>query len=227
MRGLNPAFGGVRTLLMVDTRRFVPTTAGGAVDLNQIPSMLIRSTEVVTGGASAQYGTDALAGVVNILLDHNLTGFKAQLDYGQTFQNDGENWHGSFATGTGFAGGRGHVIFGAEFSKDKGIGDCGLARDWCAPGWYTITNDFNNGSRVPVGNIALRGSPAVPPNGLPRNLIVPGREGLTILADGNIARRRHRPGRYRSGHGPVYPAPSPAPRASIPNSSASIESGPA
>ncbi|HEY8509985.1 MAG TPA: TonB-dependent receptor, partial [Steroidobacteraceae bacterium] len=173
LRGLNPSNGGVRTLVLVDTRRFVPTTAGGAVDLNQIPSMLIKSVEVVTGGASAQYGTDALAGVVNIILDKHLTGFKGQVDFGQTFEGDGETIHGAFAGGLPFADGRGHIIFGTEYSKDKGIGDCTKVRDWCAEAWFTNLNDFNNGSRLPEGHPALRGNPPIPPNGLPRNLILP------------------------------------------------------
>jgi len=113
LRGLNPSNGGVRTLVLVDTRSFVPTTSGGGVDLNQIPSMLIKRTEVVTGGASAQYGTDAVAGVVNIILDKNLRA-QGQVDYGQTFLDDGKNWHGSAAYGSSFAGGRGHFILGGE-----------------------------------------------------------------------------------------------------------------
>src|SRR6187399_1096035 len=68
LRGLNPFFG-TRTLTLIDTRRVVPTTEGGAVDLTLIPSMLVERTEVVTGGASAQYGSDAIAGVVNLILN--------------------------------------------------------------------------------------------------------------------------------------------------------------
>ena len=83
LRGLNPFFG-TRTLTLIDTRRVVPTTEGGAVDLTLIPSMLVERTEVVTGGASAQYGSDAIAGVVNVILDKDLEGFKAQLDYSET-----------------------------------------------------------------------------------------------------------------------------------------------
>ena len=56
---------------------------GGGVDVTLIPSMLVARTEVVTGGASAVYGSDAVAGVVNIILDKKLNGFKAQADYGE------------------------------------------------------------------------------------------------------------------------------------------------
>src|SRR4029079_11748694 len=73
LRGLNPFFG-TRTLTMVDSHRFIPTTQGDSVDLNFIPSNLIARTEIVTGGASAAYGSGAISGVVNILLDHQLQG---------------------------------------------------------------------------------------------------------------------------------------------------------
>jgi len=131
LRGLNPA-NGVRTLTLVNTRRFVPSTTGGAVDMNLIPSMLVSSVETVTGGASAAYGTDALAGVVNVLLDTQLQGIKAQIDYGETFRSDGETFHASMAAGTGFAEGRGHIIFGAEYQDSGAVGDCVYAREWCA-----------------------------------------------------------------------------------------------
>ena len=63
------ALGVTRNLILVDGRRFAPTTREGSADLNLIPSMLIERTEIVTGGASAAYGSDAVAGVVNVLLD--------------------------------------------------------------------------------------------------------------------------------------------------------------
>src|SRR5687768_1400554 len=117
LRGLNPFFG-TRTLTLVDTRRVVPTTEGGAVDLTLIPSMLVERTEVVTGGASAQYGSDAIAGVVNVILDKDLEGIKAQVDYGQTSEGDGGDTHASFAWGTAFGDdGSGHVIAGLEDRK--------------------------------------------------------------------------------------------------------------
>jgi len=135
LRGLNPFFG-TRTLTLVDTRRVVPTTEGGAVDLTLIPSMLVERTEVVTGGASAQYGSDAIAGVVNVILDKDLEGIKAQIDYGQTAEGDGGDTHASFAWGTAFGdGGRGHVIAGIEYQQQDRIGPCSYTRDWCAEGW--------------------------------------------------------------------------------------------
>ena len=150
LRGLNPFFG-TRTLTLVDTRRVVPTTEGGAVDLTLIPSMLVERTEVVTGGASAQYGSDAIAGVVNVILDKDLEGFKAQLDYSETAESDGGETHASFAWGTGFGDdGRGHVLAGLEYQQQDSIGPCSYNRDWCAEGWGIANNPtFATGTSGP------------------------------------------------------------------------------
>jgi len=139
LRGLNPFFG-TRTLTLIDTRRVVPTTAGGGVDITLVPSMLVGRTETVTGGASAVYGSDAIAGVVNVILDKSLEGFKAQADFSQTTHGDGDDWHAAAAWGTGFADGRGHFIVGAEYQNTSSIGNCSEVRDWCAAQYSTFNN---------------------------------------------------------------------------------------
>jgi outer membrane receptor protein involved in Fe transport len=140
LRGLNPFFG-TRTLTLVDTKRVVPQSEGGAVDLTLIPSMLVERTEVVTGGASAAYGSDAIAGVVNVILNKKLDGIKAQFDLGETAQGDGGDTHGSFAWGTGFGkDNRGHVIAGIEYQKQDRIGPCSQNRDWCKDAWVIGNN---------------------------------------------------------------------------------------
>src|SRR5262245_18714470 len=129
LRGLNPFFG-TRTLTLVDTKRVAPTTEGGAVEHTLTASLLVARTEVVAAGASAAYGSDAIAGVVNVILDKKLEGFKVQVDYGQTTESDGGDTHGSFAFGTGFANNdRGHVLFGVEYQKQDTIGRCSQVRD--------------------------------------------------------------------------------------------------
>ncbi len=143
LRGLNPFFG-TRTLTMVDTQRVVPTTTGGGVDLTLIPSLLVARTETVTGGASAVYGSDAVAGVVNIILDTKLNGFKALVDYSQTSRSDINDWHGGAAFGTAFAGGRGHFIVGGEYEKNDAVGICSKVRDWCASNVGLFTNSGYN-----------------------------------------------------------------------------------
>ena len=139
LRGLNPFFG-TRTLTLIDTRRVVPTTTGGGVDITLVPSILVGRTEVVTGGASAVYGSDAVAGVVNIILDTKLNGFKGIVDYGQTTQGDGKDWHAAAAYGAGFAGDRGHFIIGGEYEKSDAMGICSELRDWCAQSYGMFTN---------------------------------------------------------------------------------------
>jgi outer membrane receptor protein involved in Fe transport len=139
LRGLNPFFG-TRTLTLVDGDRIVPTSIGGAVDLNIIPSILVQRLETVTGGASAAYGSDAVAGVVNIIVDNKLDGFKSQADYGSTKYGDGDDTHFSAAFGTGFAGGLGHFVIGAEYETIDSIGSCSQVRSWCAGNYAEFSN---------------------------------------------------------------------------------------
>jgi len=140
LRGLNPYYG-TRTLTLVDSRRFVPTSDSGAVDVNLIPSALISRVETVTGGASAAYGSDAIAGVVNIILDREFDGVRGQLDFGITDRGDGESYHGAIAAGTDFAGGRGHVVVSGEYQRNEGVDGCGLERAWCAESWDVFSNN--------------------------------------------------------------------------------------
>jgi iron complex outermembrane receptor protein len=73
-----------RTLVLLDDRRVVPTNRFGAVDVAMFPEELVESVEVVTGGASASYGTDAVAGVVNFRLDTDFDGVKGHAQLGET-----------------------------------------------------------------------------------------------------------------------------------------------
>lgn len=150
LRGL----GVTRNLVLVDGRRFAPTTREGSVDLNFIPSTLVSRVDVVTGGASAAYGSDALAGVVNVILDTRLEGLKAQLDYGVAEEGDGDNLHAGLAWGTAFAGGAGHFVIGGEYSDQSKVGNC-FTRDWCKTGavvtnpGYLATTANPNGNGLP------------------------------------------------------------------------------
>lgn len=139
LRGL----GANRTLVLQDGKRMVGSTIAtgtlsGAVDVNMIPSGLVQRVDVVTGGASAVYGSDALAGVVNFVLDKEFTGVKGNVDYGATTRGDGENYKISLTAGTGFADGRGHVLFSGEYSDDKGI--IGNDRDWADDSFQMMNN---------------------------------------------------------------------------------------
>lgn len=140
LRGLNPFFGS-RTLTLVDSRRHVPTNQGDGVDLNFIPSLLVSRMEVVNGGASATYGSGAVGGITNILLDNTLTGFKFQADYGTNFDSDvgGDDDHFGFAWGSEI-GDMGHLVVGYEGQRMDAINDCNGIKDWCAEGHEMIQN---------------------------------------------------------------------------------------
>lgn len=135
LRGIGPA----RTLVLVDRKRFVPSSIYGFVDVNVVPQALVRQVEVVTGGASAAWGSDAVAGVVNFQLDHALEGFRATIQGETTEHNDHQGYLTSFAYGAGFAGGRGHVLLAAEFAENSGVLRQD-SRDWGAQGYRLITN---------------------------------------------------------------------------------------
>jgi outer membrane receptor protein involved in Fe transport len=93
----------------------------GEVDISMIPSALISRVEVVTGGASAAYGSNAVAGVVNFVLDDKLDKTNVTLQYGRPERSEGQQYFASIGTGTGFASGRGHVVFGFDYTDDKGV----------------------------------------------------------------------------------------------------------
>ena len=102
---------GTRTLVLIDGRRSVPSTINGVVDINTIPQALVDRVEIVTGGASAAYGSDAVAGVVNFVVNKKFEGIKLTADTGVTSRNDGFSYSLGLAAGLSFAGGA--VILGA------------------------------------------------------------------------------------------------------------------
>ena len=101
--------GANRTLTLLDGRRVVSSNRFGTVDVNSLPEMLMANVETVTGGASASYGTDAVAGVVNFKLNTRYEGMKVKGQYGATSRGDGENYEVGFAVGHKF-GERLHFI---------------------------------------------------------------------------------------------------------------------
>jgi len=109
-----------RTLVLLDGRRVVSSNRFGTVDVGMFPKELIRNIETVTGGASASYGTDAVAGVVNFLLDTEFTGIKGHVQGGETTIGDGENFEGGLAFGTDI-GERMHVLVSGEYFHQKAI----------------------------------------------------------------------------------------------------------
>jgi outer membrane receptor protein involved in Fe transport len=196
LRGL----GSVRTLTLLDGRRFVPSTTEATVDTNMIPSILLSRVEVVTGGASAVYGSDAVSGVVNLILDKRLEGYRFNAQYGESEYGDNET------TQIGAAGGWAltdtlHFVAGGEYERNTGVEAC-PERDWCAFG--LVNWGRNPGvTSVPANNILSGVYPwTAPYNGIttPPTSAYNGRlvpllrpiDGIAFNADGTP--RRYQPG---------------------------------
>lgn len=111
-----------RTLVLVNGRRFVPGVPGSqVVDLNSIPTDFIERIDVVTGGASAVYGSDALAGVVNIILKDSFEGVQLSAQTGITEEGDDESFKVSLTAGTSLADGKGSIMTSLTWDKDNGV----------------------------------------------------------------------------------------------------------
>jgi iron complex outermembrane receptor protein len=115
LRGL----GSARTLVLVNGRRMVASGTGATatVDLNTIPMAAVKRIEVLKDGASAVYGSDAIAGVVNVIMRDDFEGFELDAQYGQTFESDGDE--GSVAATFGLAGDKGNIVVNMGF-YDRG-----------------------------------------------------------------------------------------------------------
>ncbi|WP_426181779.1 TonB-dependent receptor plug domain-containing protein [Rhizorhabdus sp. FW153] len=170
LRGL----GQLRTLVMLDGQRLPAATISGVVDINTIPNALIKRVDIVTGGASAAYGSDAVAGVVNFILDKEFTGLKGDIQGGVTDYGDNKSYRLSLSAGTAFAEGRGHITLSGEHAYEGGI--VGVPRPWyqarktfANPGYtatngqpqYLVANGVGYSTQAPGGIIvdtALRGT---------------------------------------------------------------------
>ena len=112
LRGL----GANRTLILLNGQRMIPTSNIGTVDLAMLPQALVKRIDVVTGGASAAYGSDAVAGVANFVLDTELNGLKASAEAGISSHGDAGSRKASLAWG-GNLGDRLHVVIGGEYYR--------------------------------------------------------------------------------------------------------------
>jgi outer membrane receptor for ferrienterochelin and colicin len=141
-----------RTLVLIDGRRVAQTLPDGTVDINYFPQQLIRQVDVVSGGASAVYGSDAVAGVVNFILDRKFTGFKGEFSGGATGSGENVNGRFNFALGKPFAGGRGHFLLSGDLVYEQGI--------------YRQPGGWNDGGTGIMQNPAYTAT-----NGLPEQLL--------------------------------------------------------
>lgn len=117
LRGL----GEVRTLVLVNGRRHVPTTLDGIVDVNLIPSSLLERVEVITGGASAVYGSDAISGVVNFIYKDDYEGIELDASYDFSSRGDAGIVNTSVTMGGNFAQGRGNAVIHAAYSRRESV----------------------------------------------------------------------------------------------------------
>jgi outer membrane receptor protein involved in Fe transport len=159
LRGLgtvsNNPKGPLRTLIMMDGIRVAPTTFIGTIDTNVIPNLLVQRVDVVTGGASAAWGSDAVAGVVNFVLDKDFTGLKGVAQAGVAQRGYGSNQRLGAAWGASFGEDRGHVLLSAEFYNNSGMqrGDRAIGK-----AGYTYVGSVV-GCTVPAGGVAGSCSP--------------------------------------------------------------------
>jgi len=168
LRGLGPT----RTLTLIDGRRMTPAHQNGSVDASLVPQQLVARVDVVTGGASAVYGSDAITGVVNFVLDKTFTGIRGEVSGGITHYGDGENFKVALSGGTPFAGGRGHLLLSGEIVRDAGIRT--------GPEWH---NQKRNWMKAGVQNII---NPLYAPgNGQPQRLMVQ-HVGYATAAPGGV-----------------------------------------
>ena len=107
LRGLGPG----RTLVMMNGRRLAPSGVGSAVDVNNLPGALVERVEIITGGASTVYGSDAIAGVVNFITRDDFDGLTIEADYNISGDSDAEIWDVNVVYGHNFESGKGNITF--------------------------------------------------------------------------------------------------------------------
>ncbi len=134
LRGL----GAGRTLVLLNGQRSVASAVSGVVDINTVPQDLVERVEVVTGGASAQYGSDAVGGVVNFILDEKFKGLKLSADQGISTYGDGQNYRLAATIGKSMLDDRLHVLLSGEYFRQTGVDT--IARDWNDSGYFQINN---------------------------------------------------------------------------------------
>ena len=142
-------FGLQRTLVLLDGHRAPPSNSDGTVDIDTLPQMLVARVDIVTGGASAVYGSDAVTGVVNFVLDKKFTGLKADFNAGISTYADAMSYNLSAASGTDLFGGRGHVEAALEYRRRDPVNQSarpyGPASNFAAEvGTGTAVDPFNS-----------------------------------------------------------------------------------
>ncbi|WP_281320807.1 TonB-dependent receptor [Iodidimonas sp. MBR-22] len=154
-----------RTLVLVNGRRHVGSRPGTtAVDVNTIPTAMVERVEVITGGASAVYGADAVSGVVNLIMRDDFQGLKLDGQVGITDEGDGESYQLSLTAGTNFDDGRGNIYFNTSYDKTRSIN--ALDRGYASQNLRFASNPANGGpndgvpDQILFENTGFIGTPA-------------------------------------------------------------------
>lgn len=148
LRGLGP----IRTLTLLDGQRVVGANVTGVPDVSLFPQLLIERVDVVNGGASSSYGSDAVGGVVNFVTNTRFEGVKGNVQGGITNYDDNETIVAQVAAGSSFLDGRLHAVGSVEYHDEAGVGPgpygVGLAggRDWFTQRTLVNRNVTNDGS---------------------------------------------------------------------------------
>lgn len=171
-----------RTLTLLNGHRVVSSSPFGGVDINTFPEAAIRSVETVTGGASAAYGSDAVAGVANFILDRDFSGLRASAQAGITERGDNESYEVSAIFGTGI-GDRGHLIVSGEIADQDGVHTFD-DRDWYRA-WGTI--DGVAYPNVVSANSSRNGVVFAPDTALQGMEFLPDGSGLTPFVRSGIS----------------------------------------
>ncbi|WP_395337473.1 TonB-dependent receptor [Novosphingobium sp. BL-8H] len=194
LRNLGPT----RTLVLMDGLRVPPTLLNGVVDVDIIPQMLVQRVDTVTGGVSAVYGSDAVSGVVNYIIDKGFNGLKMQASSGISQRGDASQYDVGVAGGTSLFGGRGHIEASYEYRKEGGIkyrssrdylDNIGVTGTGTAANPYVLQHDVRQ-ANTPFGGLITSGPLAgqiFGENGVLRPFVhgtATGTSGLEIGGDG-------------------------------------------
>ena len=184
--------GITRTLILFDSQRVVGSIISGGVDINTLPSAVIQRVDIVTGGASAAWGSDAVAGVVNFVINKNFDGLKANFEAGDTYNGLDRVVKASAAWGGDLFGGRGHLILAADTTMRPDV-VLMIQENWFR-GSYWVSNPAHvtnpsapqliiaNDVGLASGNTGgiIQSSPAVAATGTPANAL----RGIEFVGNG-------------------------------------------
>ncbi|MBO9379747.1 TonB-dependent receptor plug domain-containing protein [Sphingomonas histidinilytica] len=184
------ALGGQRTLVLVNGSRVVPFAPASnlgvptTTDLNLFPTLMIDRVDVVTGGASALYGSDAVSGVVNIIMKKKYDGLNVTAQTGISERGDYRTIRGGFIGGTSFNDDRGHVVLSADYSKNNGVPDI-YSRGWGREEWMIVSNGQRATNGLPAFILAPNVHNSLGAGGVITSNI-PGLTNMTFNPDGSI-----------------------------------------